>query len=224
MDMPEPIAVYLEVAEKKTFACARDWPGWSRSGRTEVDALEALVACGPRYAEVAKRAHVRFRNPTGVDDLEIVERLDGGSGTEFGVPSATPKADEADLDARELERQRKLLEAAWATFDAAAKAATGVELRKGPRGGGRDLPKMTGHVHEAEAAYLHQLGSKPPKGADMATIRDRELVALSAIARGEEPPDPNKVRRPWTPRYFVRRSAWHALDHAWEIEDRAERE
>jgi hypothetical protein len=24
----------------------------------------------------------------------------------------------------------------------------------------------------------------------------------------------------WTPRYFVRRTAWHALDHAWEIEDR----
>jgi hypothetical protein len=24
----------------------------------------------------------------------------------------------------------------------------------------------------------------------------------------------------WTPRYFVRRAAWHMLDHAWEIEDR----
>ena len=25
----------------------------------------------------------------------------------------------------------------------------------------------------------------------------------------------------WSPRYLVRRSAWHALDHAWEIQDRA---
>jgi hypothetical protein len=24
----------------------------------------------------------------------------------------------------------------------------------------------------------------------------------------------------WSVRYFVRRTAWHALDHAWEIEDR----
>jgi hypothetical protein len=24
----------------------------------------------------------------------------------------------------------------------------------------------------------------------------------------------------WTPRFAVRRSAWHALDHAWELEDR----
>jgi hypothetical protein len=24
----------------------------------------------------------------------------------------------------------------------------------------------------------------------------------------------------WTPRYFVRRMAWHELDHAWEIEAR----
>jgi hypothetical protein len=25
----------------------------------------------------------------------------------------------------------------------------------------------------------------------------------------------------WTPRRFLRRAAWHVLDHAWEIEDRA---
>jgi len=25
----------------------------------------------------------------------------------------------------------------------------------------------------------------------------------------------------WLPRYAARRIAWHALDHAWEIEDRS---
>ena len=25
----------------------------------------------------------------------------------------------------------------------------------------------------------------------------------------------------WSPRFFVRYVAWHTLDHAWEIEDRA---
>jgi hypothetical protein len=28
--------------------------------------------------------------------------------------------------------------------------------------------------------------------------------------------------RKWTARYAARRIAWHALDHAWEIEDRSE--
>jgi hypothetical protein len=220
--MPKKLAVYLEVAAKKTFACARDWPGWSRAGRTEDAALEALVAYAPRYAAVTKRARLPFDPPHGVDDVEVVERLDGGSGTEFGVPSAVPKADERKLDQAELGRQRALLEAAWATFDAAAEAARGVELRKGPRGGGRDLDKMIGHVHEAEVAYLHQLGSRPPKGAAMAEIRAAGLAALAAVAKGEPPPNENRVKRPWLPRYLVRRSAWHALDHAWEIEDRAE--
>ena len=220
--MPKKLAVYLEVADKKAFACARDWPGWSRAGRNEDDALEALVAYAPRYGAVAKRAGLPFDAPMGVDDLDLVERLDGGAGTEFGVPSATPKADARKLDPKELDRQRALLEAAWATFDAAAEVARGVELRKGPRGGGRDLDKMIGHVHEAEAAYLHQIGSRPPKGAEMAELRAASLGALAALADGQPPPNANRVKRPWVPRYFVRRSAWHALDHAWEIEDRAE--
>jgi hypothetical protein len=30
-------------------------------------------------------------------------------------------------------------------------------------------------------------------------------------------PDPNTK---WPVAYVIRRTAWHALDHAWEIEDR----
>jgi len=39
--------------------------------------------------------------------------------------------------------------------------------------------------------------------------------------RGEEPPpNPRRTKPLWSPRFAIRRSAWHALDHAWEIEDR----
>jgi hypothetical protein len=38
---------------------------------------------------------------------------------------------------------------------------------------------------------------------------------------GKPVADPRQTKRPWSPRFFVRRSAWHALDHAWEIEDRS---
>ena len=93
-------------------------------------------------------------------------------------------------------------------------------------GGGRSLEKMEGHVLEAEEAYLTLLGSRRPRPpaeelpARMKQIRAAVLAALSARAAGEEPPNANNVSKRWTPRYFVRRSAWHALDHAWELEDR----
>ena len=112
------LKVVLEVAPKRSFASALDWPGWSRGARTPDEALEAMLAYAPRYAVVARRAKVTFRPPATARAAEVVERLAGGGGTEFDVP-----------------------------------------------------------------------------GVD--------------------------VKKPWGPRYAARRSAWHALDHAWEIEDRS---
>lgn len=214
------LRVVLEVASKRSFASALDWPGWSRGGRSPDEALDALIAYAPRYAVVARRAKVAFRPPATRRGVDVVERLRGGSGTEFGVPSAWAAAEAAPISAADLKRLVALLRAAWATFDAAATKATGVTLSVGPRGGGRQVPKMIEHVREAEAAYLHQLGSRA--GAKtMAALRDAFIAALTARAIGEAVPDPNRVKKPWGARYAVRRSTWHALDHAWEIEDRS---
>ena len=217
------LKVVLEVAPKRAFASALDWPGWSRGGRTPDEALDSLLAYAPRYASVARRAKIAFRPPATVRGVGVIERLGGGSGTEFGVPSSAAAAEAEALSAVELERLVALLQAAWASFDAAAKSAEGVSLRLGPRGGGRQVPKMVEHVRESEAAYLHQLGSRPPRGdaATLAALRSGFVEALTAVATGGELTDPNKVKKPWAPRYAVRRSAWHALDHAWEIEDRS---
>ncbi|MEO8245586.1 MAG: DinB family protein [Chloroflexota bacterium] len=226
--MPPPIAVQIERGAKRVFATAIAWPGWSRSGKTEEAALDALLASAVRYAAVATRAGARFDSPAAVRDLDVRETASGAGGTDFGVPSVAPAADAEPVAGADLERLDALLTAAWATFDAAAAAHRGADLRKGPRGGGRPLTKIIGHVLEAEEAYLHQLGSKRPKlakDASVATrltaVREASRIALVARAGDEPLPDPNKVRKPWSPRYFVRRSAWHALDHAWEIEDRA---
>lgn len=226
--MPSRVSIQVERGTRRIFATAVAWPGWSRSGKTEEAALEALLASADRYAAVAKRAGMPFARPGSISDLDVTSRADGSSGTDFGVPSVPPAEDEEPVSAADLERLTRLLQAAWETFDAAAEAHTGAVLRKGPRGGGRTLTKITGHVLEAEEAYLHQLGNKRPRagaGASVASrmsaVRDAAIVALAARAKGESLPDPNKVRKPWSPRYFVRRSAWHALDHAWEIEDRA---
>jgi len=214
------LRVVLEVAPKRSFASAIDWPGWSRGAKTADEALEALLAYAPRYAPVAKRAKVTFSPPATERGIEIVERQKGGAGTEFGVPSSTARPESDPLPTRELNRLIALLEASWATFDAAARRAEGKTLTLGPRGGGRQVPKMIEHVREAESAYVHQLGTKA-SGQSMPELRRSFVEALRLLAGGEALPTPNMVKKPWMPRYAVRRSAWHALDHAWEIEDRS---
>ncbi|MEP6681198.1 MAG: hypothetical protein ABJB65_06925 [Chloroflexota bacterium] len=220
--MKRPIPVYLEVTPRRTFAAAVDWPGWCRSGKTEDEALDALVAYGPRYANVAGRS-AGFTAPTDTSMLKLTERLKGGPTTEFGAPQATPRSDHQPLDEAELRRQTTLLRAAWRVFDAMLKRHAGVELRKGPRGGGRDQARMAAHVVDAERSYLTQLGARPPKGDDPGALRKRVVAALAARAHDEPIDDPSGTKKRWEPRFFVRRAAWHALDHAWEIEDRVPR-
>ncbi len=222
--------VYLETGPKKSFACALDWPGYCRSGKTDDEALEALTGYGNRYL-AAVGAEAGFNPPRSAKDLVVRERLAGGSGTDFGIPSAEAKADERPVDASELSRLRSLLTASWVAFDAIAEAAAGYELRKGPRGGGRDLAKIVDHVFEAEEAYVKQIGRSTADlrtavagSADrMKALRTLALDTMAERARGVPlPENPRRKAKIWSVRYFARRSAWHSLDHAWEIEDRAE--
>ena len=221
------VEVYLEVARKRTFAGAVEWPGWCRSGKGEADALAALLAYGRRYAAAVSPLEPAFDPPGESAGLAVIERLQGDATTDFGAPSKGPSADARPLDEAELDRQLALLEAAWGALDRAAAAAQGLELRKGPRGGGRDLDAILAHVFQGEIAYLSRLGAKVPPAApgDPATVpaaeRDAVREALAATARGLDPALASRTGGRWTPRYFVRRAAWHALDHAWEIEDRA---
>jgi len=219
-------AVVIETGSKRTFASARDWPGWSRAGRTQEDALEALVAYGPRYGKVVQSARLEFAAPREPTDLKVVGRVKGDAGTDFGIPSSAWKDDAKPLENRELKRLVSILEAAWAAFDGTARSAEGIELRKGPRGGGRDLEKIIEHVFEAEEAYLGQLGARPPERAGdrkarVTGLRTAVLDALDARVHGRPLADPRNTKNPWTPRYMIRRTVWHALDHAWEVEDRA---
>ena len=220
--------IYLEVGTKKVFAGAIEWPGWCRSGRTEEAAMEALMSYGSRYAAVMSAGRIRFSPPRDADTLQVVERLKGDATTDFGAPGIAPSADEEPLDKSGWQRFLGILEACWAALDAAVQAASGKDLRKGPRGGGRELEAILAHVVDAESAYLRSVGGtfKRDERADLAAeaarLRAEILETLSARARGEPPPEnPRRKAKPWTPRYFVRRTAWHALDHAWEIEDRA---
>jgi hypothetical protein len=222
-----PVETYLEVGAKRTFAGALDWPGWCRSAKHEEDALEALLAYGARYAEVLTGSGVRFSPPARTSTFDVVERLKGDATTDFGAPSIAPKADAMSIDRRWLTRHQEILEACWKAFDRAAEHVTG-PLAKGPRGGGREVGAIVAHVVGAEASYARMIGAKTPEfdGADIVAAREERAIVREALERAVTdgiPAGPRGGKR-WSAPYFVRRAAWHVLDHAWEMEDRSARD
>ena len=217
----KPIQTAEEAGSKKTFRWAIDWPGWVRAGKDPELARDALIAYAPRYALIAAEARLAFAGTITAEDLDLVDSVPGGSGTDFGVPSVVVPSDRRPVDPGEAERLARLVEAAWAVFDRVAAAAPG-ELRKGPRGGGRDTAKMVGHVVESDHYYAREIGVRltqpsPDDGEAVSAERGAMLEVLRRPSDGSPLAD-----RTWTARYAARRIAWHALDHAWEIEDRTE--
>jgi hypothetical protein len=213
------IPVYLEIGEKRVFASALDWPGWTRSAKDEQRALEALAAYAPRYAAVTKAARIEFASGAKTS-FKVVERVQGNATTDFGAPGLPASSDTKSLTPVEAERICALLRASWAVFDAAVSRAP-AELRKGPRGGGRDRDKIADHVIDAESAYIPRLGLrlKTPMRDDKVAVQATRKAILDAIRASAGAPQTGEKR--WPPRYVARRMAWHLLDHAWEIEDRS---
>jgi hypothetical protein len=205
--------VCIEQGSKKAFASALDWPGWSRSGKTEELALATLADCAGRYAAVPAGAELEFDRSAG-DEFEIVERLAGNVSTDFGVPGLPADYELAALDAKEALRLAALVAAGWDLLEKVVTTAPAT-LRKGPRGGGRDRDKVVEHVQMAELAYAAKIGVRA--GDDPGSVRPRVLEVIGT-------PAPARLRgeKGWPVRYAARRIAWHAVDHAWEIEDKSE--
>ncbi len=218
--MAPPIRVLLEQGRRRTFANALAWPGWSRSGRNEQAALEALVGYADRYAPVAS-ADAAWPRDVGLADLVVVERVPGTATTDFGAPDAVAAEEYGPVPVPEAERMALLVRRAWAVFDEVV-AVTPPVLRKGPRGGGRDREAILAHVVGAEAAYarclgLHVVEPEPGDRAAVEALREGIVEVLSTGMPRESP-----RRRLWPVAYAARRIAWHVLDHAWEMEDRRE--
>ncbi len=206
-------AVYLESGAKRVFACAVDWPGWARCGRDADAAIEALRAAGPRYAPIAAAAGLSFpKDP----QLEVVERLTGNATTDFGAPGAIRKADAERLTGAQAKRLVAVVEASWAALDRAAAKAPEV-LPKGPRGGGRDRSEVLAHVIEAERMYARGLGLRAAAVDPLDRAAAAAFRRMLSAALLTEPDEPTR----WPRRFAARRIAWHVLDHAWEIADRA---
>jgi len=218
--------VYLEAGKRRVFACALRWPGWCRPGRGEKAALAALAAAAPRYAELCARAGFPFDPVEVAAGFEVLERVTGSATTDFGALDVAPALDGQPVAPQEAERLATLIETAWNLFEQTAAAAPPL-LRKGPRGGGRDRDEIVAHVRETEVLHARMLGlrERPFSPGDVTAIervRAGILAEIRAGAAARPPEDLARSRRP--ARFVARRTAWHALDHAWEILDKQEPE
>lgn len=203
---------------KRVAAVAQDWPGLSRGAATEEAAIETLRTYVPRYAPVAELAG-RGSELAASSTIDVVERYQGTGSTDFwGISFAHSIHDRQPVSRDALERELALLQACWAFFDD-VRSRVSAEMRKGPRGGGRDRDHIVRHTIAAEADWARKLGVQTPQETvltdeELATHRDALCSAIRAFhAEG-------RMARTWPLRFLIRHSAYHTLDHAWEMEDK----
>jgi hypothetical protein len=218
-----PVRAVLEQGPKgkKSVAFAVDWPGWSRGASRAEDALHALATYRERYRPIAVGAGLE-RDFDHAGPIEVVEDRIGTGSTDFwGISFSPSSLEQEPMDAAELERKLTLLQACWAYFDEVA-ARVSPQLRKGPRGGGRDRDMIVRHTIRVESEdFAKKVGLVVSEGAvlepgALAPYRLAYLEAMRAYQRGEV----KRSMRSWTLAYLVRHSAYHIMDHAWEMEDK----
>ena len=217
--MADDIRVMLELGPKgkKVVAVAPDWPGLARGAKTEAAAIERLLAYVPRYAPVARLAGMEATFPGNAAD--VVERYPGVSSTDFwGISFTFSDFDRQPMSQDELERELTLLRACWSFFDE-VRGRVSAELEKGPRGGGRDRDQIVRHVVGSEQPWTKKLGMPAPDGLPLsdAALRARRDDYVNTIRTFHAQ---NKMARAWPLRYLIRHTAFHTLDHAWEMEDK----
>jgi hypothetical protein len=219
--MPVRTVIEHGPKEKKSVAFSIDWPGWSRGAKTPELALKTLESYRERYLPVASLAGMAAEfNAAG--PLEIVKDRIGPGSTDFwGISYAASSTEGDPMSDAALERGITLLRACWEYFDGVA-ARVSPEMRKGPRGGGRDRDRIIRHVIRTESEdFAKQVGLRIPEEAALSPEgllqhRKEYVAAMRAYNAGEVA----RRMRSWTLAFLIRHSAYHTLDHAWEMEDK----
>jgi hypothetical protein len=207
-------AVLIEAIDTKTFASMLDWPGWSRSGKTESDALAALSLYADRYRAVIALTDL----PRIPARFNVIDRIPGTGATTFGVPDHIHQAEYEPVSLDEAKRLVAILRACREYFDQVSRQVS-IELRKGPRGGGRDRDEIIDHVIQADRGYARRIGVRTPPfdSFDHTAVATHHQAVDAALLDRR---DGHRENKDWPMRYAVRRMAWHILDHAWEMEDK----
>jgi len=204
---------------KRWVAVAADWPGLERGGKTEDEAVEKVVRYVPRYLPVASRVGLGGELEPQTNP-EIIGRYPGVGSTDFwGISFAPSPLDREPYDAASFDRQVALLRSAWTEFDETA-ARVSAELRPGVRGGGRSRDRIVRHVLGTEGDDFSKRVKAKSELDDLlapggrAHHRDRFVAAMREWYAEDKP------LGKWTVPYLLRHTAYHTLDHAWEMQDR----
>ena len=154
-------------------------------------ALEALAEYAGRYAVVARLARVRFSAAAG----DALDRRRAAAGRRHHRLRRAPRSSPRHRPPGP--HRRRGGPAGPAARARAGRSWTGSpsrrpsELRKGPRGGGRDRDKVVDHVIEAERSYARTIGVRhPPFHGDAGALealprRDRAGSARGAQRRAD---------------------------------------
>jgi hypothetical protein len=219
--MANELRVALEIGpkEKRVVAWAPDWPGLERGAKTGEAAIERLQSYLERYATAAKLAGMEAEFAASTD-VEVVERYPGTGSTDFwGISFAFAGIDRQDMSSQELERELTLMQACWAFFDD-VRSRVSAEMQKGVRGGGRDRDRIVLHVLATEQEWANKLGVGTKQGGrvtddkGLKALRDAYCAAIRAFHAEA------KMARTWPLRFLIRHTAYHTMDHAWEMEDK----
>lgn len=221
--MTNQMRVTLEIGPKgkKVVAVAPDWPGLERGAKTAEAAIERLRAYCLRYAQVAKLAEMTTEFDT-ITNVDVVEHYPGTGSTDFwGISFAFSSIDKQDLSGDELERELMLMQACWAFFDD-VRSRVSAEMQKGPRGGGRDRDQIVRHTLSVEQDWAGGVGVPVPDdamltGKALTAYRDAYCQGIREYhAQGKWAGN----RAKWPLRFLIRHTAFHIMDHAWEMEDK----
>jgi hypothetical protein len=206
--------------DKKSVAFAVVWPGWSRGAKTADQAVETLAAYRERYRPVAESVGLGAElEAAGALDV-VLEEVGTGSTDFWGISFAPSGLEQEPMAEDELERKISLLQACWSTFDAVA-GRVSAQMRKGPRGGGRERDEIIGHVLRVESLdFAKRLGLSVAEGSlttpdAVREYRDAYVATMRAYNSGE-----GKRMRSWNLPFLIRHTAFHVMDHAWEMEDK----
>lgn len=219
--MANELRVTLELGPKgkKVVAVAPDWPGLERGAKTGDAAIEKLQAYVPRYVKTAKLAGMDAELAIA-PNIDVVEEYQGVGSTDFwGISFAFSSIDGQHMSSEELERQLSLMQACWTFFDD-VRSRVSAEMERGPRGGGRDRDTIVRHVLATEQDWAKKLG-RPRREGEVVTDDEglqafRDFYCQTIRTLDSE----GKMARTWPLRYLIRHTAYHTMDHAWEMEDK----
>jgi hypothetical protein len=153
---------------------------------------------------------------------EVVEQYTGTGSTDFwGISFAFSSIDRQGMSGDELERELRLMQACWAFFDGVRRRVS-AELQKGPRGGGRDRDHIVRHTLYTEQGWAKMIGLLTPEDAILTAkgLKAHRAAYCHAIRDYHAQGKPAGKMAKWPLRFLIRHTAFHTMDHAWEMEDR----